>query len=61
MESSDESDVDEMDSSAVSEHPYDIMVKFELLQKASFFKQAKKAHPMFPFVEEKVHVSALAQ
>uniref|UniRef100_UPI00358E8751 cleavage and polyadenylation specificity factor subunit 2 n=1 Tax=Myxine glutinosa TaxID=7769 RepID=UPI00358E8751 len=55
VDSSDESDM-EVDG----EHPsvlktkHDLMMKNESSRKGSFFKQAKKAYPMFPFVEEKI-------
>lgn len=33
---------------------HDLLVKQE--HKQGFFKQSKKQHPMFPFVEEKIKV-----
>lgn len=59
VESSGESDDEEKGDGAFSSaanHPYDVMYKFELQQKSSFFKQAKKLYPMFPHTEEKIKV-----
>uniref|UniRef100_A0A915IT43 Cleavage and polyadenylation specificity factor subunit 2 n=1 Tax=Romanomermis culicivorax TaxID=13658 RepID=A0A915IT43_ROMCU len=54
IESSDESGDDDADNSSSTLYPYDVMYKFEQQQKSSCFKQAKKAYPMYPFVEEKL-------
>jgi len=56
IESSGESSDDDAENLAANLYPYDIMYKFEQQQKASCFKQAKKAYPTFPYVEEKVKV-----
>lgn len=56
VDSSDESDIDDdLDQPAVvkTKH-HDLMMKSEGSRKGSFFKQAKKAYPMFPMHEERI-------
>lgn len=58
-ESSDESDVEmEVDGAAPvpssSKAKHDIIIKQEGKGRSSFFKQAKKSYPMFPYVEERM-------
>lgn len=56
MDSSDESDLDDdLDQpAAVKTKHHDLMMKNEGSRKGSFFKQAKKAYPMFPVHEERI-------
>ncbi|XP_013875428.1 cleavage and polyadenylation specificity factor subunit 2 [Austrofundulus limnaeus] len=56
VDSSDESDTDDdLDQPAAAKNKHhDLMMKSEGSRKGSFFKQAKKAYPMFPVHEERV-------
>uniref|UniRef100_A0A8C4QU89 Cleavage and polyadenylation specificity factor subunit 2 n=1 Tax=Eptatretus burgeri TaxID=7764 RepID=A0A8C4QU89_EPTBU len=55
VDSSDESDMEvDGEHQSVVKTKHDLMMKNESTRKGSFFKQAKKAYPMFPFVEEKI-------
>ena len=56
VESSDESEAEGEGEGREGDHPYDIFYKFEQMQRSSFFKQAKKTYPMFPYTEEKIKV-----
>ncbi|XP_014768570.1 cleavage and polyadenylation specificity factor subunit 2 [Octopus bimaculoides] len=56
MESSDDSDL-EMEvegSSNITKAKHDLMMKSDRNSRSGFFKQAKKAYPMFPFYEERL-------
>ena len=57
-ESSDESDTeaeqDVYSSSMKADKQHDLMMKSEGKTRSGFFKQAKKAYPMFPMVEERI-------
>lgn len=57
-ESSDESeaemDIDVYAMPGVQKAKHDLMMKSEGKSRTGFFKQAKKAYPMFPYTEEKV-------
>ncbi|VDP06542.1 unnamed protein product [Soboliphyme baturini] len=54
VESSEDSNDEEVGVEDAAEYTYDVMFRFEQQQKASFFKHAKKTYPLLPFVEEKI-------
>ncbi|KAG8547375.1 hypothetical protein GDO81_028494 [Engystomops pustulosus] len=55
IDSSDESDAEEdIDQPMTHKTKHDLMMKNEGSRKGSFFKQAKKSHPMFPAPEERI-------
>ncbi|XP_072283809.1 cleavage and polyadenylation specificity factor subunit 2 [Pyxicephalus adspersus] len=55
IDSSDESEAEEdIDQPMVHKAKHDLMMKNEGSRKGSFFKQAKKSHPMFPAPEERI-------